>query len=495
MKNSNHELNKALRKFLQHSLGDHAVAPKPAVDAAILKALQQKQLAQERSKQRRKRIGTAGLALLLVLFILPLTWTLRQRSTPLVNQENTIARKETDRSPIRPETMPNSSQSLSEQNVSSSSNDNTLTASRSARHAERSVAQTSEKLPENVTAKVSAKPYSIAVPARKSGQNERSAPERFAFSHNQPQKIRFINNRSSTYQTATLVANKQSTLPVAPPVLIDQGSSRPAAYVSSTQKTSVGTSDSLLSDPAVELALLKPIVLPTFAYQPIAPTFRTIQPLSRSYQAKSGRQRTVIEETKGLHWLLNVVPLTTRQRVILLPNSESRVQDVRFSSQLNQSAGYKLTVGAEKKGFQVMLSYTKLQVHSTYAYSTDRYVVEENKNQYSIKRIGIPATTALSLQLAGLVVRKQLAISNPVLGRLFANVGLEYARSLDSAPQQFLFASASVGKTIELAQSTTLCIGPYVDYSFNKIQPIEQLQIRPYQAGLSFSIRLKHPTH
>lgn len=494
MKNSNHELNKALRKFLQHSLGNHAVAPKPAVDAAILKALQQKQLDQERSKQRRKRIGTAGLALLLVLFILPLTWTVMQRSTPFLNQENTITRKVIERSPARPEAMPNSSRSLSEQNVSSSSNDNTLTASRSARHAERSVVQTLEKLPENVTAKVSAKPHSIAVPARKSGQNERSAPERFASSHNQPQKIRVINNRS-TYQTATLVTNKQSTPPVAPPVVINQGSSLPVAYVSSAQETLVGTTDSLLSDPAGELTLLNPIVLPTLTHLPIAPTFRTIQPLSRPYQANSRRQRTVIEETNGLHWLLNVVPLTTRQRVILLPNSEARVQDVRFSSQLNQSAGYKLTVGAEKKGFQVMLSYTQLQMRSTYAYSTDRYVVEENKNQYSIKRLGTPATTALSIQLAGVVVRKQLVINNPVLGRLFANVGLEYARSLESAPQQFLFASASVGKLIGLAQGTTLCIGPYVDYSFNKLQPVEQLQIRPYQAGLSFSIRLKQPTH
>lgn len=494
MKNSNHELNKVLKKFLQHSLGNHAVEPRPAVDAAILKALQQKQLAQARSKQRRKRMGKAGLALLLVLFIVPLTWTLKQRSTRLVNPENTSTQKVTGQFPIRPETMPNSSRSLPEQNVSSLSNDNTLTASRSARHAKTSVAQTSEGLPENVTTEISANPRSIAVPARKSRQNERSIPERFASFHNPRQQIRVINKRS-TYQPATLVTTQQSTPQVAPPVVISQGSSRPTAYVSSAQETSVGTADSLLSDQVGEFTMLKPIDLPTLTHLPIASSFRTIQPLSRPALVKSRRQRTVIEKTNELHWLINVVPLTTRQRVILLPNAESRVQDVQFSSQLNQSAGYKLTMGAEKKGFQVMLSYTQLQMRSTYAYSTDRYVVEENKNQYSIKRIGIPATTALSLQLAGLVARKQLAISNPVLGRLFTNLGLEYARSLESAPQQFLFASASVGKIIELAQGTTLCIGPYVDYSFNKLQPVEQLQIRPYQAGLSFSIRLKQPTH
>ena len=205
------------------------------------------------------------------------------------------------------------------------------------------------------------------------------------------------------------------------------------------------------------------------------------------------RQPTTLDQGKRLGWVINFVPLTTVQRVVILPKANARIQNVRFASGLIQSVGFKASLGLEKKGIQWGINYTQLNMSSSYEYSTDQYVVEENKgSDYSIKRVGTPLTTHLSIKLVGLAVKKQIDLTSPLLGRLFAALGMEYAHDFGHSPQHFLFVNATVGKRVALQGSTSLWIGPYIDYSLTRLQATDQLQIRPYQAGLSVVLKHRH---
>ncbi len=196
----------------------------------------------------------------------------------------------------------------------------------------------------------------------------------------------------------------------------------------------------------------------------------------------------------GYTWLVSVVPLTTLQRVVLLPKADSRVQDVIFPNGLTQTSGFKASLGIEKKGVQATLNVSQFHLRSYYQYSTDQYVVDENAtNQYTIKRLGVTDTTNFSVQTIGLSLRKQIHFGSPLVGRLFTTIGAEYAHSFAGPTNQFFFVNLTAGKHITLSRQAALSIGPYLDYSFTQLLTANQLRVRPYQVGLSIGLRLGHP--
>lgn len=495
MKISNSELNKALKKLLQHSFGSHAVAPRPAIDANIYQALHHKRTAKARSRKRQNRMGKIGVVFLLGLSISLFIGPVNQTSTRLLNRVMAVAQQIPTQLPSHRKTKQTRDQPVAKSISTDSVDASPFTALRPDRQAKVAANQTWERLSDSRLTKASLeKRQLVSLPKENEmyGLHEavRVTPSRSR------QRLARLNTKRNWKQPTILVVtlgsanrgNKQRGL--------QQSQSSPrSTYLTEQENIVAKTPDSSSASPIHELAMLKPITALSFAHQLTQPAVRVIQPSVLHSRTKSGRRLTFIEKTDGLHWLISVTPLTTRQRVTLLPTPEARVQDVRFPQGLTQSVGYKMNMGVEKKGFQLLLSYTQLQMRSDYAYSTDQYVVEEKGTQYSVKRIGTPATTTTSLHLAGVAIRKQLDVDNHLLGRFFATIGLDYSRSLNSASQGFLFVSATVGKTIRLSPGAKLYIGPYVDYSFTRIQPIDQIQIRPYQAGLSFAFKPGQHAH
>jgi|GEM_PF-6341885 len=494
MKISNSELNKALKKLLQHSLGSHAVAPRPAIDANIYQALHHKRTAKARSRRRLNRMGKIGVVFLLGLSIALLIGPVNQTSTRLLNRVMAVAQQIPTQLLSHRAIKQTSVQPVAKSIITDSIGASHFTALRPDRQAKVAANQSRERLSDSrLTKELPEKRQIVSLTEENEtyGLHEASrvAPSR---SH---QRLVRLNTKRNRKQPITLVGTLGSTKRGNQQVGVKQSQSSPRGTYLAEQENLVQTAGSSSTSPIRKLATIKPITVLSFAHRLTEPAVQIISPSVLHSQTKSGRQLTFIEKTDGLHWLISVTPLTTRQRVILLPTPEARVQDVRFPKGLTQSVGYKMNMGVEKKGFQLLLSYTQLQMRSDYAYSTDQYVVEENGSQYSVKRIGTPATTTTTLHLAGVAVRKQLDVNNHLLGRFFATVGLDYSRSLASVSQGFLFVSATAGKTIRLSPEASLYIGPYVDYSFTRIQPIDQLQIRPYQAGLSFAFKLGQHTH
>ncbi|SFE28232.1 hypothetical protein [Spirosoma endophyticum] len=494
MKLSNSELNKALKKRLQHSLGNHAVAPRSALDANIYQALQHKQTAKTRSRQRLDRLGKTGLVILLGLSISLFIEPVSQTSTRLLNRVKNVAHHLPPQLLSHRDIQQARALPIGQSIPSDSVDPPPFMAHRPDHQAKVAASQTRERLPDRPRTNGSTDQRSI-VSFIKGTQTDglREAGQVTPLPSHQ-RRVR-LNTERSWQQPTTFVNARHGPKRGTDQDAVAQNQSVQESNYLTDQERLMQPMKSLSTRRTNDLVVLKPITALSFTHQLTDPAIRVVQPPTPSSQTKLGRQLTLVEKMSGLQWLFSVTPLTTRQRVILLPNPQASVQDVRFPQGLTQSAGYKLNMGVEQNGFQLLLSYTQLQMRSDYAYSTDQYVVEENGSHYSVKRIGTPATTTTSLQLAGVAIRKQLDVHQPLLGRLFATIGLEYSRSLDSAPQDFVFVSATAGKTIRLPGGPSLSIGPYVDYSFTQIQPIDQLQIRPYQAGLSVAFKLGQHTH
>jgi hypothetical protein len=142
------------------------------------------------------------------------------------------------------------------------------------------------------------------------------------------------------------------------------------------------------------------------------------------------------------------------------------------------------------KGYQLLVNYSHLQYQTEYLYASEEFAAEPVNASYQFKRLGTARTVKSAFDIIGVAVKKNIDFETKALGALYAQFGMEYSRSVPGQDQQFLSASASVGKRIFTGPRASMVIGPFFEYNIIRIRTSEEnIKIRPNQVGISLGLR------
>jgi hypothetical protein len=210
-------------------------------------------------------------------------------------------------------------------------------------------------------------------------------------------------------------------------------------------------------------------------------------------QDKTDSVETEITEKKpASSWkpamLVNVSLTNTSQRVYLLPSTHSRVLKVSFPNSV-ANIGYKMGLGMQVKGYQLLVNYSHLQYQTEYLYALKEFAAEPANASYRFKRLGTARTVKSAFDIIGVAAKKNIDFETKALGALYAQLGMEYSRSVMGSNQQLLSASASAGKRIYAGPKASIVIGPFFEYNILRIATSEEnVKIRPNQVGISLGL-------
>jgi hypothetical protein len=226
----------------------------------------------------------------------------------------------------------------------------------------------------------------------------------------------------------------------------------------------------------------------------IQPARFAFAPLNLPKVAISGQPRIIADKADGrVNLLFNAAVLQSYQ-ILTVPSGAQEFQNFRFPSTFSlQSLGYKLSIGAEKKGFQFLFSYSRFQQSYSYEIAGSDYVVEPiDKDKFNVIRQGTLVNQENKFSLLGLGVKKQVTWGNANVGKYYASAGLEYSYGL-IRKQSIGWVNASIGKQFPISKGTSLHLGPYAEFSPVKFSGSgDPFFYQPYRVGISAGFRLNH---
>ncbi|MCF0040852.1 hypothetical protein [Dyadobacter fanqingshengii] len=187
--------------------------------------------------------------------------------------------------------------------------------------------------------------------------------------------------------------------------------------------------------------------------------------------------------------LVNVSATNTSQSVYLLPSAHSRILKVSFPNSI-ANVGYKIGFGMQANGYQLLINYSHLQYQTEYVYALDEFSAEPANASYRFKRLGAARTVKSAFDIIGVAAKKNIDFETKALGALYAQLGMDYSRSVMGPDQQLLSASVSAGKRIFTGPKATIVIGPFFEYNILRILTSEEnVKIRPNQVGISLGLK------
>jgi hypothetical protein len=194
--------------------------------------------------------------------------------------------------------------------------------------------------------------------------------------------------------------------------------------------------------------------------------------------------------TKHWKWLINVAALESYQILTVPASAASHFQHFELPRALSlKSIGYKLSLGAEKQGFQFRLSYSNLRQRYAYEVAGNEFVIKNDKpDSYRIVRAGERVEVDRKMDLIGFSLAKKIQWGRSSVSRYFAAGGVEYARALN-ARQQLGFVNFSVGKQFLLSRKVVAELGPFAEISPFKIKSDQNPFLsQPYRVGVSLGV-------
>jgi hypothetical protein len=208
---------------------------------------------------------------------------------------------------------------------------------------------------------------------------------------------------------------------------------------------------------------------------------------------KDSAAQNVADKNPAGSWkpamLVNFSGTNTSQSVYLLPSAHSRILKVSFPNSI-ANIGYKIGLGVQAKGYQLLLNYSHLQYQTQYVYAIDEFTAEPTNASYNFRRLGMARTVKSKFDIVGVAAKKQFDFQFKSLSALYAQLGMEYSRSITDTDQQLLSASLAVGKRIFAGHKATIVIGPFFEYNILRILTTEEnVKVRPNQAGISLGFK------
>ncbi|MCF2499248.1 hypothetical protein [Dyadobacter chenhuakuii] len=197
--------------------------------------------------------------------------------------------------------------------------------------------------------------------------------------------------------------------------------------------------------------------------------------------------KPVVRYQRGhFNWLVNAAVLQSYQ-ILTVPAGGQSFQNFEFPSTFSlRSLGYKVSVGAEKKGFQFMLHYSRFQQSYSYEIAGNDYVVHTvDQGKFVVIRQGTRVSQENQFSLLGIGVNKQVQWGNASVGKYYASAGLEYSYGM-IRKQSIGWVNAGIGKQFPINRKTSLHIGPYAEFSPVKFTGSgDPFYYQPYRVGVS----------
>lgn len=197
----------------------------------------------------------------------------------------------------------------------------------------------------------------------------------------------------------------------------------------------------------------------------------------------------------GVRWLFNLEVLQSFQLLTIPSSAENSYQNFSFSNPLStKSINYKFGLGAEWKGIQLLLHYSKLRNDYSYEIASNDYLVTPlDGEQYKVVRQGVIIHDQQDVNLFGLGVNKQFNWGHSPSGNYYATAGLAHSRELN-INQSINWINAGIGRQFGNARSVQFNVGPYAEFSpQRRTRSGTALLYQPYRIGISLSMKLPNP--
>lgn len=207
--------------------------------------------------------------------------------------------------------------------------------------------------------------------------------------------------------------------------------------------------------------------------------------------AKNDIKPVIYKNSGQIKLVLNAAVLQSYQ-ILTVPSGAQSFQNFDFPSTFSlRSLGYKLSIGAETKGFQFLLHYSRFKQDYSYEIAGNDYVVETiDKDNFKVIRQGTRVSQENQFSLLGIGVNKQVTWGNAAIGKYYASAGLEYSYGL-IRKQSIGWINAGIGKQFPISKNRSLQIGPYAEFSPVKFTGSgDPFFYQPYRVGISAGLRL-----
>ncbi|CAG5004840.1 hypothetical protein DYBT9275_03459 [Dyadobacter sp. CECT 9275] len=460
MKSSDEPIDEALRKALKRKFDDFEVVPHPDMLDRVMGAINSTPFA---GKVQKPVIIMLVVAITITSLLLIRYENLSEEQNPLIVSLIKPGKTDTDRK--QPATVTGSSEKHTETFIKSSLET----------PAQKLPAHASESNAEKKAITLDTKPSGIFIAGGNRGTIQAAADRKFKAGRDTLQP-------KSSASAKTLLAGKTTDSDLT----TFQPETKPGV---STQAP--------VTDVSAQEEKIKTI--------PIAESFSMQQLLPRPYYtAGLGKvpyagpdieKPDFPDKPAPYHFLLSVTPLNTFQKVTILPQTDIKYQNFILPSAVSaQTLGFKVDAGIEKKGFQLLVDYSRFSQVIHYEIATEEYNVEPAKGgDFNIVRQGIPVSERTNFNMLGLSLQKVVFFKSPALRGYFGKAGVTMSHALSSS-QNAASGNIGIGKTWKLSRNTLLVAGPEISYSFTKLKTNnEAFLFRPYQLGLSVGLKfIKH---
>ncbi|GGM93593.1 hypothetical protein GCM10010967_28450 [Dyadobacter beijingensis] len=224
----------------------------------------------------------------------------------------------------------------------------------------------------------------------------------------------------------------------------------------------------------------RPLALPQYAWQPDS----LVTP---------GEPRKRYDYFARERWSLitSFTPLRTFQILTVRPGNGVVYQNFQLPTKISAATvGFKLSAGAERKGFQFLLNYGQFRQSYRYEIATSEFQVGPDlSGNYEVVRKGIPQQENSTVRLLGVSVKKHTVRRSHFLRNYYGDFGAEFNRDLTSE-RNLVWLNVGFGKELFAGNNVLMTVGPYLEYSFSKLRnPDNPFKIQPYQIGLSVGLR------
>ncbi|NIJ53793.1 hypothetical protein [Dyadobacter arcticus] len=214
--------------------------------------------------------------------------------------------------------------------------------------------------------------------------------------------------------------------------------------------------------------------------------------------------------SQKISWLLNLASLKTYQILTVPKSGDRNFQNFKFPSTFAlESLGYKVSIGAEKNGFQMMLHYSTFRQRYSYEIAGDEYVVQAvGQADYKIVRPGTIMNEDNKFELLGIGLSKEVQwggspprrspqrrspVRRSPLRQYYASAGVQYSHTLNAGPD-IGWINAGFGRQFAINRTVLLNVGPYAEFSPLRLSGKgDPFFYQPYRVGISLGMKLVRP--
>lgn len=205
--------------------------------------------------------------------------------------------------------------------------------------------------------------------------------------------------------------------------------------------------------------------------------------------AQNATARVPRASSSAWRGVLSFTPTNTYQRLTVLPQDHVRYQNFELPSLFSvQTAGFDLRGGVEKKGFQVLVQYSRFTQKLAYEVALDQYLVQPNgSNSYTIAQKGMAQTEEITFQLVGLSFQKKFSLS-AILPGFYVSTGATLSHDVTTS-HNLAWGTLGIGKSWPVAPAASLSLVPQLGFGLTSVKTNnDAFKNRFYQLGVTLEL-------